>query len=146
MTVPMIVVVTHLTEVQQAFASALGPCGLAPILASTVQEALSILGNHPISLVFCSDELPGDGPDVLIRQSLLRTRNPVPIVVVSRIHDWERHLEFLQDGAFDHVLYPLIPDEIERLVRTMRNFRTIPIVLELDSAENVQAYSQLHQN
>jgi CheY-like chemotaxis protein len=86
----MIVVVTDLAEVQQAFASALGPCGLAPILASSVQEVLSIMSNHPISLIFCSHELPGDGPDVLIRQISPKAWKRVPVVVVSRLDDWER--------------------------------------------------------
>jgi DNA-binding NtrC family response regulator len=124
----MVLVVTQLTEVQQAFASALGPSGLAPVLASTAQEALVILRGHPISLVFCSDELPGDGPDFLIRQTSKRVRDRVPVVVVSRLDDWERYLDFLHYGAFDYVLYPLNRGEIERVVQNIQKLRILSIV------------------
>jgi DNA-binding NtrC family response regulator len=143
---PMVVVVTHVTEVQQAFASALGPCGVAPILASTVQETLSILSRHPISLIFCSDELAGDGPDVLIRQTSVRAQNRVPVVVISRLDDWERYLDFLHYGAFDYVLYPLSHGEIERVVKNMWDFRTTCSVEESDSAEHPEFSSHLYLN
>jgi CheY-like chemotaxis protein len=142
----MVVVVTHVTEVQQAFASALSPCGLAPILASTVQEALAILSRHPISLVFCSDDLPADGPEILIRQLSLKARRHVPVVVVSRLDDWERYLDFLSYGAFDYVLYPLTPSEIQRVVRNARNFRNLSIVEGAAHGEGLREFSQLHLN
>ena len=143
---PKVVVVAHVTEVHQAFASALGPCGLAPILASTVQEALTILGSHTISLIFCFDELPGDGPDVLIRRSFSRARTRVPVVVVSRIDDWGRYLDFLHYGAFDYVLYPLTHSEVERVVSNIRNLPTLSIVQESECAERRQIFSQLQRN
>jgi DNA-binding NtrC family response regulator len=115
---PNLMVVSHLLEAHQAFASILGSRGIAPILASTAEEAQTILGRHSISLIFCSDELPGGGIDVLIRQ----TSQPpprVPVVVVSRFDDWRRYLYFLQAGAFDCVLYPPRRGEIERIVRNL---------------------------
>jgi DNA-binding NtrC family response regulator len=100
-----VMVVSHILEVQQVFASFLGRCGIAPILASTVREAQTILSSHSISLIFCSDELPGGGIDAFIRQTS-RPPGSVPVVVVSRFEDWRRYLSFLQVGAFDYVLYP----------------------------------------
>jgi DNA-binding NtrC family response regulator len=113
---PNVMLVSPILETQQAFASALGERGIAPILASTVGEAQTILSRHPISLVFCSDELPGGGVDAFIRQSS-RAPGRVPVVVVSRFDDWERYLNFLKIGAFDYVLYPPSGSEIERVVR-----------------------------
>jgi len=74
---PDIVVVSHNLEAQQAFARVLGQCGLAPILASTASEAEAIVNRHPVSLIFCSDELPRNGIDGLIRQTS-RPQNKVP--------------------------------------------------------------------
>jgi response regulator of citrate/malate metabolism len=119
---------------------------LAPILASTVQEALTILGSHTISLIFCFDELPGDGPDVLIRRSFSKARARVPVVVVSRIDDWGRYLDFLHYGAFDYVLYPLAHSEVERVVSNIRNLPTLSILQESDCAERRQIFSQLQRN
>ena len=70
-----IVVVSDSLETQQAFASVLGPWGLAPILASTACEAETILRRHPVSLIFCSDELPNDGIDGLIRRTRFSLSN-----------------------------------------------------------------------
>jgi len=119
-----VVVVSHRLETQQALASALGRCGVAPILASTVKEAEAILSCHSIVLIFCSDELPGDGIDGLIRQTW-HPQNKVPVVVVSRLDDWHRYLNFLQAGAFDYVLYPPSDVEIERIMRSVLNIGTL---------------------
>ena len=124
----MVVVVTEMIEVQQAFASALGPCGLAPIIASTVEDALEIMSSHTISLIFCSDELQGAAPDILIQHRDLQTGERVPVVVVSRHDNWERHLYFLYVGAFDYVLYPLSQTEIDRITRNVMDNPMQPII------------------
>jgi len=124
---PNVVVVSHSLETQQVLASALGQCGLAAIVASTPCEAEAIINRHPVSLIFCSDELPGDGMDGLIRQTS-RPQNKVPVVVVSRLDDWHRYLNFLQVGAFDYVLYPPSGVEIERIVKSALNLGTLAMV------------------
>jgi DNA-binding NtrC family response regulator len=127
MTTPMIVVVSDELEIQQGFASTLGSCGLAPVLASTISEAISILNQYPISLVFCSDETSDNGFEALIRQSW-RSSVKVPVVVFSRLDDWRRYLNFLHMGAFDYVLFPPIQEEIERVVRNTLGFHTSAMV------------------
>jgi len=127
MTTPIIVVVSDELGIQQSFASTLGLCGLAPVLASTAQEAITILHQHPISLVFCSDEMPGDEFEGLIRQPW-RPSDKVPVVVFSRLDDWRRYLNFLHRGAFDYVLLPLSQGEIERVVRNTLGLRTSEMV------------------
>jgi DNA-binding NtrC family response regulator len=111
----LVMLVTEDLEIQQAVASALTPGGVTLVLASNAVEAMEILRNHPISLVFCSDELPGDGLDALIDQNESH-ENRVPIAVVSRFDDWKRYLDFLYRGAFDYVLYPLACGDVERVV------------------------------
>jgi len=113
---PNVMVVSPIPETQQAFASFLAPSGIAPIVASTVKEAQTILSRHPISLIFCSDEVPGGGVDAFIRQTSV-SPGKVPVVVVSRLDDWGRYLKFLQIGAFDYVLSPPSGTEIDRVVR-----------------------------
>jgi len=43
----------------------------------------------------------------------------VPVVVVSRLDDWEHFVSFLRRGAFDHVLYALSEVEIARVVKNV---------------------------
>src|SRR5215469_2187875 len=92
-----VMVVSDKIEIRQALASALGLCGLAPIIAKTESEAIAILSHHSIALIFCSDELPGDPINALIRGAR-RFLNQVPVVVVSRLDDWERYLNCLRSG------------------------------------------------
>ena len=112
-----IMVVSPNLEVQQAFAGVLALWGLAPIVASSVREAEETVNQHPVSLVFYSDEFPeGTGMDGFIRRAS-RPSNKVPVVVVSRLDDWEHFVGFLRRGAFDYVLYPLSEVEIARVVK-----------------------------
>ena len=112
-----IMVVSPNLEVQQAFAGVLGLWGLAPIVVSSVGEAQEIVNRHPVSLVFYSDEfLEGTGMDGFIRRAS-RPSKKVPVVVVSRLDDWEHFVSFLRRGAFDYVLYPLSEVEIARVVK-----------------------------
>jgi DNA-binding NtrC family response regulator len=116
-----IVLVSPDLEVQQAFAGVLGLWGLAPIVASSVREAEEIVDRHPVSLVFYSDEFPEDtGMDGFIRRAS-RPSTKVPVVVVSRLDDWEHWVSFLRRGAFDYVLYPLSEVEIARVVKNALN-------------------------
>jgi len=118
MPLPDIMVVSENLEVHQAFASTLGERGLAPIIAYTIGEAEAIVSRHAVMLAFCSDELPGGEIERFIR-NCSRSLNPVPVVVVSRLDDCRRYLNFLQSGAFDYVLYPLRLDEIEHVMRNV---------------------------
>jgi DNA-binding NtrC family response regulator len=112
-----IMVVSPNLEVQQAFAGVLALWGLAPIVALSVGEAEEIVDQHPISLVFCSDDFPEDSDmDGFIRRAC-RPSTKVPVVVVSRLDDWEHFVGFLRRGAFDYVLYPLSEVQIARVVK-----------------------------
>ena len=122
----MILVVADNVEVQQAFASALGPSGLAPVIAFTVQEAVAILSRHPISLIFCSDEMPDEEIDRLIQHTMWPW-SYVPVVVVSRDGNWERYLESVRNSTFDYLLYPLSQREISRLLTNVESYRNFSI-------------------
>jgi len=113
---PNVMVVSHTLDVQQAFASLLAKSDIVPIIASTGSEAKAILKHHSISLIFCSDDLPGSDVEDLIRQKSPEP-NRVPTVVVSRLDQWDCFIRFLHMGALDYVLFPLSDVEIERVVK-----------------------------
>ena len=111
-----VVIVSADPKAQQALASLLDKSGLASIPASTVKETESILSQDLISVILCSEELPDGGFRDVLRQTT-KAMNRVPVVVLSRLADWERYLSVLKGGAFDCVLYPSSAGEIERVVR-----------------------------
>jgi DNA-binding NtrC family response regulator len=109
------VIVSADLEAQQGLASLLDTCGLAPIITSTVKEAEAVLNMESTFIVLCSDELPdGSFRDILRHTAMALDR--VPVVVFSRLADWERYLIVLRSSAFDYVLYPPSRGEIERVV------------------------------
>jgi DNA-binding NtrC family response regulator len=44
--------------------------------------------------------------------------NNMPVIVVSRTGDWEEYFEALERGAHDFLAYPLIPGELQRILKT----------------------------
>jgi DNA-binding NtrC family response regulator len=115
-----IMVVAPTLEVQQAFAGMLALWELSPIVASSVSEAKEIVNRHQPSLVFCSDEFTEDaGIDGFIQHT---SRTNVPVVIASRLDDWEYFVSFLRRGAFDYVLYLLSEVEIARVVKNALGF------------------------
>ncbi len=113
---PNVLVISDAPEAQMIFAGVLGRYGIAPIVAPDVTTAQTILSGHSISLVFCSDEMPDGGIDIVLRETS-QSSCKVPVVVVSRLDDWGRFLDFLKAGAFDYVLYPPRGIEIDRIVK-----------------------------
>jgi DNA-binding response OmpR family regulator len=113
---PTVVVVSNNPNIQQALAAALAKCGIAPIHSANAAEVRALLQHRLVSLMFCSDELPGSELNLLIRQNWLPVGR-IPTVVVSRRDDWEHFVKFLQAGALDYVLYPLDEVEVLRVVR-----------------------------
>jgi len=129
-----IMVVSPNLEVQQAFAGVLALWGLAPIVASSVREAEETVNQHPVSLVFYSEEFPEDaGMDGFIRRAS-RPSNKVPVVVVSRLDDWEHFVGFLRRGAFDYVLYPLSEVDVARVVKNALGLAQSGRVLQVAAA------------
>ena len=113
-----ILVVASDLETQQGVAVALGRCGWAPILACSVDEAIGIVNRFPVSLAFCSDELQQAAVDKFIKHAS-QPLNKIPVVVVSRLDDWKRYVEYLGAGAFAYVLHSPNGEEIERLARAV---------------------------
>ena len=112
---PIVLVVSGNLEAQEAVANVLREWGLASIFALTARDAEEILIRHPVSLIFCSDELEDGEVDSFI-QCCSHPPNQVPVVVVSRLDDCGQYLKFLQAGAFDYVLYPPNGLEIDRVL------------------------------
>lgn len=113
-----VLVVSNELGTQQGLATALANCGCTPIMANSIGEAVSILKRRGVELIFCSDEPPGQGIEEFIRRAS-RPPGGMKVVVVSRLDDWKRYIDFLQLGAFDYVLYPPNGDEIERVARAV---------------------------
>jgi DNA-binding NtrC family response regulator len=80
------------------------------ICASAVNECQEVLARRNVTLVFCDRRLPdGTYRDVLRIIRSLDTE--VPLVVTSRLADWNEYFEVLQHGAFDLIASPCRPTD-----------------------------------
>lgn len=86
------------------------------ICASAVGECDELLANQTVDLVFCDRGLSdGTYRDIL---AMMRSKSlRVPLVVTSRLADWEEYLEALDNGAFDLIASPCQTAEIFRVIR-----------------------------
>jgi DNA-binding response OmpR family regulator len=86
-------------------------CGLGPVSCSTLDEARSLLTRQHFKIVFCNDNLPdGDFHDVI------RKARSIPVIVLSRLAEWEPYLVAINAGAFDYIACPPDPVEMERIL------------------------------
>ena len=118
MSYPSVLVISQASEVKRAVIAALRDCGLPTVIASTTEEARAIIVRDPISLVLCSDELPGVAIEDFIRQITLPPLR-IPVVVVLRVGEWDRCLHFLDAGALDCLAYPLNIWEMKRIAQNV---------------------------
>lgn len=80
-----------------------------------LREALSLLARQDFSVVFCNDTLPDGDFRALLRQARKSTAD-VPVIVLSRLADWDAYLGAIGAGAFDYIAYPPDSAEAERIL------------------------------
>jgi DNA-binding NtrC family response regulator len=113
---PSGLVVSSDDEVRRKLAQVLRQCALAPVLASTVAESAMVLAGHEISVVVCNDRMD-DGKYEDIVKLVVRSETKVPVIVVSRTGDWPEYLTAMCGGAFDYLVYPPIPGDLQETIR-----------------------------
>jgi len=93
-------------------------CGVAPVFASTVREAALDIAKRDRSFALCQDALR-DGS----YEDLLRIRDAfgssLPLIVISRTGEWPDYFRAIDQGAYDFLAYPLIPGELQRIIRNL---------------------------
>jgi len=90
-------------------------CGLSPVRCDTLAAAAKLVAQQPPEFALCEDALP-DGDFRGLIAELRRSGRWMPVVVVSRLDDWGAYLEAMVAGAFDYVVFPPYPREVERVV------------------------------
>jgi len=89
--------------------------GLLPISIATLAYLRSYHWNSTISLLLCEEQLP-DGTFRDALNFLGGTARHIPVIVFSRVAEWENYLEAVRCGAYDCLRYPFRPGELERLI------------------------------
>jgi DNA-binding NtrC family response regulator len=91
-------------------------CGIAPTLANSILASRNHLAVGNLSVVLCQDYLP-DGRYSEVLRLNQQTSLSVPVIVISRTGDWKDYFTAIDLGAYDFLAYPLIPGELQRILR-----------------------------
>lgn len=108
----------------EEFVRALGRCGLQPVPASTLTQARELLLHDRFSMILCEETIAGGSYREILRH-VGGFAARIPVVVFSRMADWDRYLEAMRAGAFDYVANPCSAVEIESVVK--RALRVVPL-------------------
>lgn len=86
-------------------------CGLRQVQCSNVDDARSLLAGQMFSIVFCADILP-DGDF----RTVIAAAESIPVIVLSRLAEWDAYIVALEAGAFDYIACPPDIAETERIL------------------------------
>jgi DNA-binding NtrC family response regulator len=112
---PVLVICSDLINQEKA-SDIIQHIGLQHAICSSLTDARALIAHQTFQLILCADDLP----DCNLRTSLkvLSTAaNDIPVIVISRLDDWDVYMEALRAGAFDYVACPPEPVETERILR-----------------------------
>src|ERR1700739_2601670 len=102
---PEILVIASDPETRKALSSILQTEGLKSVQASQLSEARALLASQPVGMVFCERHL-ADGTYLDLLPAAQTKSGNVPVVVTSRLADWDEYLEALRHGAVDLIASP----------------------------------------
>jgi DNA-binding NtrC family response regulator len=106
-----ILVASSELESRRALSTILNKEGYDTMTASRLSECQEALAGQNVKLIFCDKRLAdGSYKDLL---AITRAfKNPVRVVVTSRLADWDEYLEALHHGAFDLIASPCQPTDV----------------------------------
>jgi DNA-binding NtrC family response regulator len=103
------------TEHRERLARAVSGCGLRPVCCGTFAAAKVLIAHQQFRVVLSEDLLP-DGDFRAVIGETTRNEGKLPVVVVSRLDDWDCYLAAMSAGAFDYVAFPPNLGEVERIL------------------------------
>ena len=75
------------------------------------------MAQQHVSVVFCTDIL-SDGDLRAVIGEVKKSRAEAPVIVLSRLADWDAYLRAIGAGAFDYIASPPDSAETERILRS----------------------------
>lgn len=108
---PEILVIASDPETRKALSSILQTEGLKSVQASHLSEGRALLASQQVGMVFCERHL-ADGTYLDLLPAAQTEAGNVPVVVTSRLADWDEYLEALRHGAVDLIASPFKKSDV----------------------------------
>lgn len=112
---PQILVLSSDRDNCHALISILQSEGWNSLQASRLSDCRELLARENVSLIFCERQLA----DGTYRDLLSIAQTPdrrLPVVVTSRLADWDEYLEALRHGAVDLIASPCKPNDVSSAI------------------------------
>lgn len=109
-----ILIIDDDNDINQMLSKLLALNGYKSVSAYSGTEGL-LLHNKTISLILLDLMLPGKNGEEIISE--LKEKNPVPVIVMSAIHDVHKKLDLFSLGADDYVNKPFHNEELLARIR-----------------------------
>jgi DNA-binding NtrC family response regulator len=124
---PEILVIASDPETRKALTSILQTEGLRSVHASHLSEGRALLASQPVGMVFCERHLAdGSYLDLLPAAQTNKSGN-VPVVVTSRLADWDEYLEALRHGAVDLIASPCKKSDVTSALAQVRRGKSTDV-------------------
>ena len=115
-TIPSVLIVSSNPLHQDQAAVVVRLVGLHPVKCATLTDARSLMEHERFEIVICGDDLPDCNLATAVRV-ISATTGGAPVIVLSRLADWDAYLHALRAGAFDYIACPVETAESERILR-----------------------------
>lgn len=96
-------------------------CGWQLLWANSCDEALRTLAQHPIPIVICDRDLPGEDWRTVVKRISAR-QQPICVLLASSVSDEYLWREVVQCQGFDIATKPFQADRLIRLVNLGRSW------------------------
>jgi DNA-binding NtrC family response regulator len=115
-----VLVVSARLENKKALLQILNNLPVDVYTVGTHAAAREVLGQRPISILFCEERVPDGGYLDLLAHTLTR-HEAVQFIVMLFAGEWAHYAEALRFGATEVVRCPLLPTDVElALIHAMR--------------------------
>jgi DNA-binding NtrC family response regulator len=139
---PQVLVVSSDLEHRGKLASILQKKGWSPLQASRLNECHDLLAKQKVGLVFCERRLADGTYRELISAAQISARR-VPVVVTSRLADWDEYLDALRHGAVDLIASPCKPSDVfSAIVQAERADHEVSTLEPSQPADRLRAVSR----
>ena len=115
-----ILVIASDPETRKALSSILQTEGLKPVQASHLSEGRALLQSQTVGMVFCERHLADGSYLDLLPVAQTNKAGNVPVVVTSRLADWDEYLEALRHGAVDLIASPFKKSDVTSALAQVR--------------------------
>jgi DNA-binding NtrC family response regulator len=106
-------------EARRALVALLNGEGLGTISVSRAKDCRDVLATHSVQLIFCDIQLT-DGTYRDVLATMAAARQEIPVVVTSRLADWNEYGEILRAGGFDLIASPCHASDVLRILSQVR--------------------------